>query len=163
MPAMSVRRANAADRLVMERLWLMFRHDLSEFRSVLPDSGGGFRDDRLRASFRDPDWSPYLVTGGESPVGMALVRGLSGSVRVLSEFFIVRGARRAGVGLSAAREVLARHPGPWEIAFQDDNVPAARFWRRLAADVSGDAWTEEKRPVPGRDDLPPDVWIRFEC
>ncbi|MGO9293911.1 MAG: GNAT family N-acetyltransferase, partial [Streptosporangiaceae bacterium] len=53
----------------------------------------------------------------------------------------------------------ARHPGQWEVAFQDNNPVAVQFWRRVAAEIAGTACTEERRPVPGRPDFPPDVWI----
>ncbi|WP_371872608.1 hypothetical protein [Streptomyces pacificus] len=36
------------------------------------------------------------------------------------------------------------------------------FWRRVATEVADDAWTEERRPVPARPDVPPDVWISFD-
>ncbi|MBL0887847.1 GNAT family N-acetyltransferase [Myceligenerans sp. I2] len=95
------------------------------------------------------------------PVGFALVRGLGGPTRVLNSFFVVAGARRAGVGRRFAAEVIACFPGPWEIAFQDANAPAVAFWRAVATDAAGQAWTEEHRPVPGRPDVPPDTWISF--
>ncbi|GAB1821962.1 GNAT family N-acetyltransferase [Herbidospora sp. RD11066] len=157
----TVRPATVADRPVVERLWLMFRHDMSEFTGGLPNPDGTYRTERLEAAFTDPGWAPYLVTGGDRPLGFAFVRSLDGPVRVLNSFFVVRGARRSGIGLYAVTEVVARHPGPWEVAFQDDNHAAVAFWRRAATEVAGDAWTEEKRPVPGRPDLPPDVWISF--
>lgn len=157
----TVRLADATDRPVLDRLWPLFQHDLSGFRGVLPHPDGSFRSERLEAAFTDADRAPYLVTSGEHPVGFAFVRGLDGPTRVLSSFFVVRGARRSGIGLRAVREVVTRHPGPWEVAFQDDNPGAVCFWRRVAAEIAGDAWTEERRPVPGRPDLPPDVWISF--
>ena len=40
-------------------------------------------------------------------------------------FFIVRGLRRHGVGLQAARELLRLIPGVWGIAFQNENACAA--------------------------------------
>ncbi|MFJ2740692.1 GNAT family N-acetyltransferase [Streptomyces sp. NPDC087440] len=162
MPAFSVRRAHEADRSVVERLWLMFRHDMSEFGGQLPFADGSFRSEWLHAAFDDVDRVPYLLVSGDSPVGFAFVRGIVGPTRVLNSFFVVRGARRSGLGTRAVAEVVARHPGPWEVAFQDANVGAVRFWRRVAADIAGDAWAEEHRPVPGRADLPPDVWISFE-
>ncbi|MDL4770786.1 GNAT family N-acetyltransferase [Actinomadura xylanilytica] len=162
MPELSVRPAHDADRSVMERLWLMFQHDMSEFRGLLPFPDGTFRSERLQAALHDTDWAAYLLTSAERPVGFALVRGLTGGRRVLSSFFVVRGARRTGIGLRAAQEVIAGHPGRWEIAFQDDNATAVRFWRRVATAVAPDAWTEERRPVPTRPQLPPDVWISFE-
>ncbi|RIQ10862.1 GNAT family N-acetyltransferase [Jiangella rhizosphaerae] len=156
-----VRPAGAADRAVLERLWLMFRHDLSEFQGGLPNPDGTFRSDRLAAAFTDPDRLAYVVTSDEHPAGFAIVRGLAAPTRVLSSFFVVRGLRRRGVGLAAVRDVVERHPGPWEVAFQDANTGAVRFWRRVATALAGQRWTEERRAVPGRPELPPDVWISF--
>jgi hypothetical protein len=51
MPVLSVRLATMADRPMLERLWLMFRHDMSEFRGQLPNADGTFRDERLQAAF----------------------------------------------------------------------------------------------------------------
>jgi predicted acetyltransferase len=162
MPDASVCRAEAADHSILKRLWLMFRHDMSEFRHQLPEPDGTFRSERLKAAFNDADWVAYLLASGEHPVGFALVRGLTDRTRVLSSFFVVRGARRAGIGLRAVQDVVARHPGRWEVAFQDDNAAAVHFWRRVATETAGDAWIEEHRPVPGKPSLPPDVWISFQ-
>ncbi|WTO38961.1 GNAT family N-acetyltransferase [Streptomyces achromogenes] len=158
---LGVRPATPEDRPAVERLWLMFRHDLSEFRGGLPAADGGFRSDWVASAFTGPGWVPYLLTCGDRLAGLAFVRGLDGPVRVLNSFFVVRGARRRGIGLRAACEVLTRHPGRWKIAYQEDNPVAARFWPRVAAELAGDAWTREPRPVPGRPELPPDVWISF--
>ncbi|SED80080.1 GNAT family N-acetyltransferase [Streptomyces sp. Ag109_O5-10] len=156
-----VRPAVPGDRSTVDRLWLMFRHDLSEFRGLLPGPDGSFRGERVEDAFAAPGWAPYLFVRGGRPVGFAFVRALDAPVRVLNSFFVVRGARRTGVGLAAVREVLARHPGRWEIAFQYENPGAVAFWRRVAAEAADGAWTEETRPVPGMPELPPDVWISF--
>ncbi|MGW3151851.1 GNAT family N-acetyltransferase [Streptomyces sp. NPDC001177] len=161
MPDVSIRLAGIADGPVVERLWLMFRHDMSEFQGLLPNADGTFRSDWLHMAFSEPDWAPYLLTSGDSPAGFAFVRSLNDPTRVLNSFFVVRGARRAGIGLSAVQEIAARHPGSWEVAFQDANITAVHFWRRVATKIADDTWTEERRPIPGRPDLPPDVWISF--
>jgi predicted acetyltransferase len=158
----SVRRASAANRAMVERLWLMFCHDMSEFGGQLPNPDGTFRTERLVAAFEDRDWAGYVFTGPEDrPVGFAIVRSLTGPVRVLNSFFVVRSVRRTGVGLHAVGAVVAEHPGPWKVAFQDANAAAVRFWRRVATELAGSDWTEERRTVPGRPDLTPDVWISF--
>ncbi|MGW2490849.1 GNAT family N-acetyltransferase [Streptomyces sp. NPDC001606] len=161
IPDLLVRPATPDDRPTVERLWLMFRHDLSEYAGVLPAADGGFRSERVDSAFTAPGWAPYLLLCGERPAGFAFVRALDGPVRVLNSFFVVRGARRRGLGLRAVRAVLARHPGPWEIAYQQENPAAVRFWQRVAEDAAGDAWTRELRPVPDRPELAPDVWMSF--
>ncbi|MFI2616999.1 GNAT family N-acetyltransferase [Streptomyces sp. NPDC018584] len=163
MTDVSARLADVTDQPVLERLWLLFGHDMSEFSGALPNPDGTFRSDRLQAAFAQADWAPYLLSSGPSPVGLALVRDLTAPTRVLNSFFVVRGARRTGIGLRAVQEVVSKHPGPWEVAFQDRNVAAVGFWRRVAVEIAGDAWTEERRPVPGRPDLPPDTWITFDA
>lgn len=162
MSDLVVRRAGFGDQVVLERLWLMFRHDLSEFQGQLPRPDGSYRSEWLEAVLDgDPNWAGYLFHAGENPVGFAFVRALTQPVRVLNAFFIVRPMRRHGVGLRAVQEVVAHHPGPWEVAFQESNATAVHFWRRVAAAVSGEEWSEEKRPVPGDPSTPPDVWISF--
>ncbi|MGW1342954.1 GNAT family N-acetyltransferase [Kribbella sp. NPDC002412] len=162
MSDLVVRRAGSGDRVVLERLWLMFRHDLSEFQGQLPRPDGSYRSEWLESVLDgDPNWAGYLFHTGENPVGFAFVRALAQPVRVLNAFFIVRPMRRHGVGLRAVQEVVAQHPGPWEVAFQESNATAVRFWRRVAESVSGQAWSEEKRPVAGDPSTPPDVWISF--
>ncbi|MFC8600334.1 GNAT family N-acetyltransferase [Isoptericola sp. NPDC057191] len=161
-PRPDVRIATAADADVLERLWALFRHDLSDVTGELPRPDGRFRDERLRAALDGaPGWCAHLAAVDGRPVAFALVRGVDSPVRVLSAFFVARAARRHGVGRAVAADVLRRTPGTWEIAFQDANPAAAAFWPRVAADVAGDRWALEHRAVPGGRDLPPDAWIRL--
>jgi hypothetical protein len=44
-------------------------------------------------------------------------------------------------------------------AFQDHNLTAVHFRRRVATEVAGEAWTGEHRPVPGQPEPPSDFWI----
>ncbi|WP_329338693.1 GNAT family N-acetyltransferase [Streptomyces sp. NBC_00663] len=158
----SIRPVTPADRPTLDRLWLLFRHDLSEFGGQLPNPDGTFRTERLEAAFSgDEDWAAYLISRAEHPVGFAFVRGLDGPTRVLNSFFVVRGVRRSGVGMRAVRDVVARHPGEWTVAFQDANPGAVRFWRRVGETIAPGAWEEERRPVPDRPGLAPDVWVSF--
>jgi predicted acetyltransferase len=146
-------------RAVVERLWQLYSHDLSEFRGAMPNDDGLFRSGRLPLYFDDPDRCGYLIHTDAGLAGFALVRGLSGEARVMGEFFVVRAARRQRIGHAAATELVGRHPGAWEIPFQESNPGAARFWRRVATAVAGPAWKEELRPIPGKPDLPPDTWL----
>lgn len=118
---------------------------------------------RLEPFFDGTDRAAYLIVSGTSLAGLALVRGVTVDARVMGDFFVLRGARRHGVGHIAALQLPSQYPGTWEIPFQDENPAAARFWRRTATAAVGDAWTEERRPVPGKPHLPHDMWIRLTC
>ncbi len=158
---MFVRRVGAEDRVVLGRLWLMFRHDLSEFQGQLPGPDGGYRNDRLELVLAgDPEWAGYLFYNGDNPIGFCFMRALRQPTHVLNSFFIVRPMRRHGLGLRAVKEVLSHHPGPCDVAFQENNPTAVRFWQRVATEFS--TWTQEYRAIPGAADATPDIWISFK-
>jgi predicted acetyltransferase len=146
---------------VVERFWQFFLHDLSEFRGSHPDAHGAFKRRRLEPYLvPDSDRVAYVVYGPTGPVGLAFVSGLSRSVCRFDEFFVVRSQRRAGVGRAAAEATIRRHPGRWEVCFQNENPTAARFWRRLAAELGSNV-REQLQPVPNKPHIPDDVILSF--
>lgn len=149
---------------ILAWLWQDFRHDLASVTHGFPYADGRYQHAWLDEYPKDDGagylaWSPHPKTGESAPVGFALVH-LVGEVSRMRAFFVVPAARRGGLGRALAADVIARHPGAWEIPFQRDNAAAARFWRRVATDAWGGSWTERPEPVPGRPDTPPDHWIR---
>lgn len=163
MSDLLIRRVDASDRPLMERLWLVFRHDMSEFHGRLPRPDGTYRTEWLENVLTGhPEWAGYLISLGDAPIGFCFMRALQQPVHVLNAFFMVRSVRRHGYGLQAVQQVLARHPGPCDVAFQDNNEKAVRFWQRVATEVSGDAWTQEARPIANKPDAKPDQWISFK-
>jgi predicted acetyltransferase len=130
---------------------------------MLPGSNGRYELKFLPDFFNDPDRRGYLIRSGDQPVGFALVRGLLEPPFMMSEFFIIRPMRRVGAGSIAADLVITAHPGAWEIPFQMENIGAAPFWRRVAQSRAPNNWSEERRPVPDKPGIPPDVWISFTC
>ena len=157
VPGVELCELTGETRPVLERLWQLYLHDLSEFRDSHPNEDGLFKTARLDA-FLEPsaDRRAYLVRRNGSPAGFVLVGGLEAGPHRIDEFFVVRSVRRAGVGRAAAAAALVRHPGRWAIGFQNENPTAARFWRRLASELGSDVG-EELRPVPGKPHIPHDV------
>ena len=152
------------DTPLIDRLWQLYVHDLSESRGSLPNAEGMFKLGHLQW-FRDQptDWPGFLVTYDGAPAGFAFV-GVkwAGGKRTIGEFFVVRAVRRRGVGEHVARTLIERYPGRWEIAFQDSNRGAPQFWQRVVSDIVGDAWRDEWRPVSGKPEVAPDHWLLFE-
>ncbi|HEX6724874.1 MAG TPA: hypothetical protein VF073_06485, partial [Gaiella sp.] len=99
-----------ADLPVVERLWQLYSHDLSQVRGSLPNAEGLFKVGRLQTYLDDPEEvCGYLISFLGAPAGLAFVTGLSGRRRTIGDFFVVRAARRKRVGYEVARELLARH------------------------------------------------------
>lgn len=147
---------------IAERFWQLFLHDLSEFRDSHPDEHGEFKRRHLEPYLvPDPDRAAYLVYGPTGPIGFAFVYGLTGAVRWFDQFFIVRSQRGARLGRAAAKATLRLHPGQWKIGFQNENPVAARFWRRLAAEL-GTNVEERLQPVPDKPHIPDDVILSFD-
>jgi predicted acetyltransferase/ADP-ribose pyrophosphatase YjhB (NUDIX family) len=151
--------AGPDDGPLVEALWQLYQHDLSEFRHSAPGPDGRFASGRLPSYDARDDRAAYLARLGTVPCGFALVRGLGdGRTRRMGEFFVTRSARGRGTAAAFAREVVRAHPGRWEIPFQNENPRAAAFWRRFAAATMTDVG-ERTIPVPGKEHLPHDVWL----
>jgi predicted acetyltransferase len=161
-PGAGLRPIVEADQQLVDRLWQLYVHDLSQSRQTLPSAEGLFKLGHL-AGFRDnpADCPGFLVTWQDAPAGFAYLTGVSGALRTIGEFFIARGARRRGLGEYVAHTLITRYPGSWEIAFQDNNPGAPEFWKRVASDIVGSGWREEWRPVPNKPHIAPDHWLMF--
>ena len=157
-PRVTVCPATAEEWPVVERLAQLERHDLSQFRGYVPRADGTYAFDRLDLFRAEPGRQAWLIRYGLTLAGFALTRPLETGGTSMYAFFIVRGLRRDGVGLQAARELLRLIPGVWGIAFQDENAGAQPFWERVATDAVGDRWHLEKRAGP--EGHTPDIWLR---
>ncbi|PRY68303.1 putative acetyltransferase [Glaciihabitans tibetensis] len=161
-PALRLSIASESDRGVLEQLWTMFRHEMSAYSGALPDARGRFRQERLDNALGDSSTIGYIVWLNEAPVGLCIVRDGSPPERIITSFFLVNAARRLGHGRAVIRAVTGQQPGRWAVAFQEANSGAGAFWRSVAAEMDPD-WSSTRERVPGRDDLPADVWINFRA
>ena len=160
LPRVTVCPATAEEWPVVERLAQLERHDLSQFRGYVPRADGTYAFDRLDLFRAEPARQAWLIRYGLTLAGFALTRPLESGGTSMSAFFIVRGLRRHGVGLEAARELLRLIPGVWGIAFQDENADAQPFWERVATDTVGDRWRLET--LAGPEGHSPDIWLRLD-
>jgi len=159
----TVRPGSSADRPLIAGLMQFYTYDFSEMEPAVslrfdvgPD-GLFARYPPLDSYWSEPGYWPLVIEADGRPAGFALVNTLSHRGgrpdRNMAEFFIARKFRRTGAGQSAVRQILALHPGRWELAVAARNLVAAAFWPRAltAADVAdlqphrgdGEAWIGE--------------------
>jgi predicted acetyltransferase len=113
-------------------LWTMYQRyarELAPMANVQPVNGE-IQDRSFDDYWRvEKHWPYWAVVDGER-VGLALVRFEPQHMR-MAQFYIAPEHRRAGLGLTFARALLARHPGPWRIRQMAVNTKAVAFWRRV--------------------------------
>jgi predicted acetyltransferase len=73
---------------------------------------------------------PFWLRVDDANAGFALLRRDERSMQ-MAEFFVARRYRRSGVGLGAARRLIARFPGSWRITQRESNPAAIAFWHRV--------------------------------
>ena len=160
---LAMRPAAATDTNALRRLWLIFRHHMSEFTGALPTATGEYRTERLDCALdpERPDWAAWLLTADHHPIGFALTRALDQPTRVLNSFFLVAPARRKGLGLAFARSIMMTAPGTWSVAYQERNRAASAFWPQVASSFDPD-WQREIPAPQNRQAGPPDTWLTFK-
>jgi predicted acetyltransferase len=120
---------------ILANLLELYAHAFSEFHSLDLGPDGRFGYESLPLYWSEPNRHPFLIRGDGKLAGLALVkRGseISGNQTVwdMSEFFVLRGYRRRGIGMLAAQKVWRRFPGIWEVRVMQSNVLANLFGSR---------------------------------
>jgi len=111
--------------------------------------GGRWGPDHLDYWLAESDDHAVLMLRlGRTVLGFAMI-GLrpaawmsGGTDACLAEFFVIPSARRRGVGEAAARRILRRWRGRWEISEVTGNAPAIAFWRRTIGRLTGGRFEE---------------------
>jgi predicted acetyltransferase len=132
---------------VLRNLFELYVHDFSEQVPIALKPNGRFDLPLDERYWSADDHFAYFVYEASELVGFALVRRGSRvtsepDVMDVAEFFVVRGARRRGVGSAAAHALFESMPMRWEIRIRRTNVAARQFWLSAARDWLG------AEPVP---------------
>jgi len=127
---------------VLANLLELYIHDFTDFLHRDIGADGRFDYDHLPLYWSDPDRHPFLIRTDGRLSGFVLVtRGPDISDREtvwdMSEYFVLRGYRRLGIGTRAAHAVWMQRPGRWQIRVMESNVPAQHFWSRAIAAFTG--------------------------
>ena len=135
---------------VLANLIQLYCYDFSEIRGYDLTAHGIFVYRYLDHYFVEGAREACFITADGALAGFTMTRRLDDGTREVSEFFVVRRLRHHGIGQDAAYQMFRRHSGPWQLAFDHANHPAARFWPRVTASIADGV-------VQRTDRYPPDV------
>src|SRR5262245_1676192 len=125
--------ASADQKPIVANLLELYAHDFSEFIELKLGEDGLFGYEPLSLYWKEPSRYPFLVRVNDHWAGLVFVRRgsqISSDENVwdMTEFFIVRGYRRLGIGTIVAHEIWRSFPGKWEVRVIDRNQKARDFW-----------------------------------
>jgi predicted acetyltransferase len=106
---------------------------MSEFTEVSQDKDGQLIYPYLAHYWREPDRFAFILEADGQDCGFALVRKVldpdtGHTYSSMAEFYIAPGHRHLGLGRAAAKIVMQRFPGPWEVSVLKNNLLARSFW-----------------------------------
>lgn len=132
---------------VLHNLFELYVHDFSEQVPIQLQASGRFELSPGEAWWTRDDHFAYFIRLHGALAGFALVRRGSRTTQAsdvmdVAEFFVLRGARRAGVGTSAAHALFQLFPGAWEVRVRRTNPAALRFWSQAI-----ESWTSQPAAV----------------
>jgi predicted acetyltransferase len=141
---------------VLRNLFELYVHDFSEYLPIDLQPSGRFDVPVGDQWWAREDHFPFFIRAGGKLSGFVLVRRgsrISGATGVMdvAEFFVLRGARRHGVGSAAAVALFDMFPGAWEIRIRRANPAALKFWARVAASWLGQPVAAQPLSIEGVD------------
>ena len=149
MASTELTRIHAADhteQVVLRNLLELYVHDMSEsFSFVELGADGRFGYPDLAAYWTEPATRfAFLIKEGGKIAGFVLVTVGSPAaeepdVYDVTEFFVLRGYRRSGVGRRAALRLWQQLLGEWTVRSSESTPGALAFWRDVVAELTGGA------------------------
>jgi predicted acetyltransferase len=132
---------------VLQNLFELYVYDFSEQMPLRVRESGRFELSPGEVWWTRDDHFAYFIRLRGELAGFALVRRGSRvtqapDVMDVAEFFVLRGARRSGVGTRAAQGLFRLFPGAWEVRVRHTNSAALRFWSRAV-----ESWTVQPAAI----------------
>jgi predicted acetyltransferase len=142
---MKIVRSKVEDKKIIQNLYQLYLHDLSEFEEIEIDDNGLYP----LGKYFDLYWTeaeriPFLMFLNESIVGFCFVRILGVSSYQLSEFFILRSFRNQGIAKEFAFQIFNMYRGQWQVCQLKNNVPARRFWIKVVSQFTNGQFIEQE-------------------
>ncbi len=123
-----------------ELLWNInqkYLYEMTNYYDDPMDEKGNYHYGHFDEYFTDPKRAAYLLYEENALIGFAMLNPDSCIGRnpnyTMAEFTIFPAYRGKHLALEAANALLEKHPGQWEIKYNEKNLAAKRLWNRVAA------------------------------
>lgn len=127
----------AKDRDLLWNINQKYLYEMTNFYADPMDENGNYHYGHFDDYFSDPERVAYLIYNEDVLIGFAMLCPYSNIDQnpdyIMAEFTIFPSYRRNHFALDTAKMILEKHPGKWEIKYNEKNVGAKRLWNAVAA------------------------------
>lgn len=126
---------------VVARLMQLYLYDATHYSGVDVNEDGVFAYRYLDLYWEENERFPNLFRVDGKWAGFGLINSFvmlpqNEGANSMAEFFIMRKYRRGGYGRTAFNQLLAAHPGRWEIRVDGQNIAGCAFWPVVIDEVT---------------------------
>ncbi len=126
-----------------ELLWNInqkYLHEMTNYYDDPMDEKGNYRYGHFDEYFSDTKRIAYLLYDENTLIGFAMLNPYSCVGRnpdyTMAEFTIFPAYRRKHLAFDVVNALLEKHPGQWEIKYNEKNLAAKHLWSKVAASYS---------------------------
>lgn len=136
---------------VFFNLMQLYLYDSSEYDGWDISEQGYFRYGYIDHYWTEQGRHPFFIRVDGKLAGLAMIRTVFGDTSAqdyysMAEFFVMRKFRGRGVAKAAATMLLDMFAGNWHVGQTSGNKQAQAFWRKLIAEYTNGAFSEEELP-----------------
>ena len=133
---LSLKKVRKKDRDLLWNINQKYLYEMTNFYDDPMDENGNYHYGYFDEYFSDPKRKAYFICNDGVLVGFAMLCPYSNIEQdpdyIMAEFTIFPSFRRRHLALDAAKMILARHPGKWEIKYNEKNKGAKNLWHTVA-------------------------------
>ena len=126
-----------SDRELLWNINQKYLYEMTNFYDDPMDENENYHYGYFDAYFSDPKRIAYFIYHDDILIGFAMLCPYSyigqNPDYTMAEFTIFPSFRRRHFALDAAGLILAKHPGRWEIKYNEKNTGAVKLWNKVAA------------------------------
>ena len=129
--------ARRKDRELLYNINQKYLYEMTNYYDDPMDESGNYHYGHFEDYFTDPKRRAYFLYNENALVGFAMLcpySYLDGNPDwTMAEFTIFPQYRRRHYAMEAAEQLLAMHPGSWEIKYNEKNSAGKNLWNSVAA------------------------------
>ncbi len=132
-----LRTVKEKDRDLLWNINQKYLYEMTNFYDDPMDKNGNYHYGHFDEYFTDPMRTAYFIYSDDTFIGFAFICPYSNIGQspdyTMAEFTIFPVYRRKHYAFDAAGMILTKHPGKWEIKYNEKNFAAKRLWNTVSA------------------------------